>query len=78
MLRLAMVLEDLSPKDFGETWRRGPPHAHFVGCNLFVAIAPLLDGKLMMQIYLHKAMLLCQVGTKFPYNVFVVAFCICK
>lgn len=35
--------------------------AHIVCCNIFGAIAPLLDEKFVVQTFLPKAMALCQV-----------------
>ena len=60
-----MLTEDLLQLALAKAQGEETSQAHSVSCNIFGAIAPLLDAKLIMQTYLHKAMALCQVGTDF-------------
>ncbi|KAG0582618.1 hypothetical protein KC19_3G073400 [Ceratodon purpureus] len=55
-----MLKEDLLQLALAKAQGEETSQAHSVSCNIFGAIAPLLDGKLIMQTYLHKAMALCQ------------------
>lgn len=65
-----MLTEDLLQLALAKAQGEETAQAHSVSCSIFGAIAPLLDGKLIMQTYLHKAMALCQVRTELclPYN----------
>jgi len=65
-----MLTEDLLQLALAKAQGEETAQAHSVSCSIFGAIAPLLDGKLIMQTYLHKAMALCQVQTELylPYN----------
>jgi len=60
-----MLTEDLLQLALAKAQGEENSQAHTVSCSIFGAIAPLLDGKLIMQTYLHKAMALCQVRTEF-------------
>lgn len=59
-----MLSEDLLQLALAKAQGEETAQAHSVSCSIFGAVAPLLDGKLIMQTYLHKAMALCQVGTE--------------
>lgn len=76
---LQMLTEDLLQLALAKAQGEETAQAHSVSCSIFGAIAPLLDGKLIMQTYLHKAMALCQVSTKFLIEcLIIVPFCISK
>lgn len=60
-----MLTEDLLQLALAKAQGEEAAQAHTVSCNIFGFIAPLLDGKLIVQNYLHKAMALCQVRTEF-------------
>jgi hypothetical protein len=61
-----MLTEDLLQLALAKAQGEETPQAHSVSCNIFGAIAPFLDEKLIMRTFLHKAMALCQVGAKPP------------
>lgn len=55
-----MLTEDLLQLALARAQGEESKQAHVVASSIFGAIAPFLDGKLILQTYLHKAMGLCQ------------------
>lgn len=60
-----MLTEDLLQLALARAQGEESKQAHVVASSIFGAIAPFLDGKLILQTYLHKAMGLCQVDADF-------------